>query len=498
MDVSLYKDYIFAEVTLFWTDGDDHGNGRLIFALTELIPKNQLPSEPLGGGKSPYLKKTIRKHPKIHILCRRYFCSIEQAVSCFEQADWSSLSDGPVSLKMSTGIKREPTSGFSVVLSRCHIPFSIDVPSLSMVLPNRSTSFRAYAFVDDTGETRASFTKREQKLISKLVNKCCGIEFIEYGEFFGSNVFCMQNPIIWDYKSAGIQAGELYLLLLPRDKQSVEGMRCMLATPHTFGLSGGTIQEISSEVVALPRPQEGSVLYLWDREGHLLEAKPLSFFGQIQHISLDRRELPDGTTTAIWPDSYYRPTQGKKGIREIYEERRMYDQLEKRGTFFYFRGGAEEKMRAERIIRRILTSSGIEITICDPYFTAEGFKRFIKGWVKCKKLTIFVSEQWINFWEKGKPYTRLAELDAHIQDAAVNIKSIELYGILGKRHRHGCIHDRFIIADAVVYCLGASLCDLASRDTVLIKSPNPEVFQQRVEELKLSGAKLLQSWGESS
>ena len=67
----IYQDYVSAEVTLFWTNSPDGQRNRLLFAVTELVPENQLPSEPLGGGKTPYLSKTVSANLKV--LCRRFF-----------------------------------------------------------------------------------------------------------------------------------------------------------------------------------------------------------------------------------------------------------------------------------------------------------------------------------------------------------------------------------------------------------------------------------------
>lgn len=156
-DKQLYADYISAEVTLFWTANSETGENRLIFAVTELISENQLPSAPLGGGASKYLSKKVRTAPEIRVMCRRFFCSVEQAVKCFKEADWASMRDGPGKMETGSVMKREPSDGFSIVLPRGHVALVHETPNLSMALPNRSTSFRAYAYLENDDALRTNF-----------------------------------------------------------------------------------------------------------------------------------------------------------------------------------------------------------------------------------------------------------------------------------------------------------------------------------------------------
>lgn len=331
----IYQDYVSAEVTLFWTAEPDGQRSRLIFAVTELVPKNQLPSEPLGGGKTPYWSKSVRSKSKLKVQCRRFFCTVEQAVTCFEQFDWTSLG-APAGLKRGKSLKRQPSQGYSVVLPQAHIPLGLESPGLSMVLPNRSTSFRAYAFLEDERETEVFFSDGERNAIQKFVCQCCGADLSIYREFWGASILCMQNPVIWGYKSFGVdEGGQLHLLLLPRDGKTVVGMRYMVQTQHPFGLSDANMTEISSEIIAfpMPSPEMEARLYLWDKAGNLLEARPLSFWGRAAHATWQRRLLPDGKTIAVWPDKYYKTRKKEKNLLGQQEEIRMYQTLEKRSNF---------------------------------------------------------------------------------------------------------------------------------------------------------------------
>lgn len=488
-----YRDYVSAEVTLVWTVSSDEQKNRLIFAVTELVPENQLASKPLGIPPTPYLKKTIHKASSTEVRCRRFYCSVETALDCFERFDWSAL-DGPRELRRGNTLKRQPPQGFSVVLPRGHIRLGFTESSLSMVLPNRSTSFRAYGFVEDRVETEAIFSGREKTLVQKFLRRYCGVDLGAYREYWGASVFCMSNPILWDYKSFGVDAeGQLCLLLLPREGRNVTGMRYMVHTQHLFGSTNANISKVTSEILRFPFPNPDlePQLYLWDQQGNLLEVRPLSFWGSISHSTWQRRTLPNGETAAVWPKDYYESCQEEKSLLLQQEEMRMYRSLEKKGQFFYFRAG--ETTRACHTVGKLLSLAGLDVTICDMHLNGKGFDDCVKGWLQCGSLTIFVSQKQLSKKAKGAEHTNEEHICARLSELVNqrNVYSARLYGITGGSHNNGIIHDRFLIADGAAYCLGSSLDGLGGRDTVLFKSPNPQVFFERIEEWKKDHAVLL-------
>lgn len=69
----------------------------------------------------------------------------------------------------------------------------------------------------------------------------------------------------------------------------------------------------------------------------------------------------------------------------------MYQSLEKRGQFFYFKSG--DTTRARHTVGKLLASAGLDVTICDMYLNGKGFDDCVKGWLKCERLTIFASKQ---------------------------------------------------------------------------------------------------------
>ena len=482
MNEEVYRNYVSAEVTLFWVSSMDEKKNRLIFSVTELIPKDQLASEPLGGGKTPDLSKTVCADRKTEVHCRRFFSTVEQAVQCFDRFDWSSLG-GPSRLRRGKTLKRQPTQGFSVSVSQSHVPLGTKEQNLSMVLPDRPMSFRSYGFLENEMETELIFSPSERKTIQKFIVRYCGADLELYREFWGASILCMQDPIIWGCKSFGTDEQKLlHLLLLPRSGETVVGMRYMVQTTHPFGVSDAVLHEVTSEIIALPLPNSDADprLYLWDQAGNLLEIKPLSFFGSVGHMTSQRRPLPNGKTTAVWSRSYYESQKKRKSLLEQQEEERMYKMLEERRQFFFFRAG--EGQRVRNIVGEILSTAGLTITLCDMYMDAQGFDNCIKGWIRCDTLTIFASKHWLqknNEIHKTELVARLSELIDHHM-----VQSVFLYGVSGGSHDNGRMHDRFFIADEAVYCLGSSFHGIGDRDTVLFKPPNHQAFIDRTIEWK--------------
>lgn len=492
-----YCDYISAEVTLVWTASSDEQKNRIIFAVTELIPEGQLASKPLGVLPTPYLKNTIHKPSKTEVRCRRFYCTVQSALDCFARFDWSDLG-GPRNLQRGNTLKRQPPQGFSVVLPRGHTPLGLTESSLSMVLPNRSTCFRAYGFVEDKSETEIIFSQGERNEIQKFLRKYCGVDLEAYREYWGASILCMSDPILWDYKSFGVdEEGQLCLLLLPREGRDVTGMRYMVHAQHLFGTTDAGISKVTSEILRFPFPNQSlePQLYLWDRQGSLLEVRLLSFWGSISHATWQQRTLPNGESKAVWPADYYELHQKEKNLLQQQEDVRMYQSLEKKGQFFYFRAG--EITRACHTVGKLLASAGLDVTICDMYLNGKGFDNCVKGWLQCGNLTIFASKNGLQKKENEFEGTNGEQLVARLSELVGqgNVCSARLYGVTGGNYDKGLIHDRFLIVDGTAYCLGSSLDGLGGRDTVLFRSPNPQVFSERIEEWKKDHTVLLWEGG---
>lgn len=488
------NNYVSAEITLFWTAKDENHSGRLIFAVTELIPKNQPASVPLGGGKSKYLYCDINKSSQNHIYCRRYFCEAAQAVKCFEQHDWSSLPDGPLTETCSS-FKREPDDGVAVVLPRGQIPLDWSPNSLSMVLPNRSASFRAYCYIDNSTETKKLYSDSELGKIQKFVKKYCGVDLKKYGEYLGANIICMQNPLLWNVQiSVSEQEGLYRFLLMPRGSDSLDSLYATVRASHSFGTVSSKLTRVQSEVFELPiqKSSSNSELCLWDKEGNLLEIRPLKFFGGKTWISTNHRVLPNGQSATIWPKDYYDSCGKEVSALEKAEKERSYQLLEEKKEFCYFCAGEDTK--AQNFIGSVLASAGLQVSICDPYLDQSGFENYVKGWVRCEKLCLFVAGAWLRKIDitSGNTYQQQLEDIVSQMISTNDVKQAKLFRITGDNN--GFVHDRFIIADENVWSLGASLNHFGKKDTVIAKSPNPKAFIERVEEWKNGKTPLIKEW----
>lgn len=492
MTMDSFRDYCSAEVTLFWTGSGDQGDNRIIFAVTELIPENQLPSPPFGSEKTACLSHRLSKRAKVY--CKRFFCTVAEAVKCYEKADWSLL-DSSLSLHIGEHLKLEPQSGYALVIPRCHVVIGHWASNLSMVLPNRETSIRACAYVEKDDALRNSFTKGERSNIATFVRRYCGVDLEAYDEFLGASILCMQDPLLWGIKSFGTDRnGNLHLLLLPRDGKSPIGMKYMLRAQHTFGDANAELKEADSEIISIPWSADKTApeLYLWDKNGSLLEVKTLSFIGVgTVRTTTEHRELPNGELIPVFRQQRRNSAKKQKELMEQNEKQRMYRRLEERKEFFYFK--ARENQRAIEIIGTLLAHTDGEITICDMYLDVEGLQSMVSGWINCRKLTMFASKYWINSKNGCLRETELINGIQQIYDEK-RAEQISLYILSGGNYDKGFVHDRFLILDETVYCLGSSLNGFGTKDTVLFRSPNPDAFIRRTKEWEKEKY-LLKEWG---
>lgn len=489
-----YNNYISAEITLFWTARTENNSGQLIFAITELIPKNQMASAPLGGGNSKYLYCNINKNRQNHIYCRRYFCEVDQAVKCFEQHDWSSLPDGPI-IGTCSSFKREPSDEVAVVLPQGQIPLDWQPNSLSMVLPNRSASFRAYCYIDNLAETKKLYSDSVLGKIQGFVKKYCGVDLKKYSEYIGANIICMQNPLLWNVQTSILESEGIYrFLLMPRSSHSLDPLYATVRTSHPFGTVSSKLISVQSEVFEFPiqKSSSKSELCLWDKDGNLLEIRPLKFFRGQPWFSTNHRVLPNGQSVAIWPKNYYSSRSKEVSALEKAEKERSYHLLEEKKEFCYFCAGEDTK--AQNFIGSILASTGLQISICDPYLDQIGFKNYVKGWVRCEKLYLFVAGEWLRKIDAASGKTYQQQVEDIVDQMILNneVRQIKIFKITGDNN--GFVHDRFIIVDENVWSLGASLNHFGKKDTTIAKSPNPKVFIDRVEEWKNGKTPLVKEW----
>lgn len=305
----------------------------------------------------------------------------------------------------------------------------------------------------------------------------------------------MQNPLIWSVQTSISEDKKTYrFLLMPRVRDTVGSMYATIRSSHSFGTVSTKLINIKSEVFEFPIQEnnKNSELCLWDKEGNLLEIKPLQFFRGKLWTSMNHRTLPNGEKIAIWPKNYYQSQTKEDSAIEKAEKARSYQLLESKREFCYFCAGQEQK--AQNFIGSILASTGIQIKICDPYLDRIGLDKFIKGWVRCNNLYLFVSNEWLGKSSSADKKTHLEEIEQTIEEmiSKQEIQQAQIFGIIGGNN--GFVHDRFIIVDNNVWCLGASLNNLGDKDTVIVKSPNPQAFIGRVKEWEQGKTPLIKEW----
>ena len=486
------SDYVLGEITLFWLRNDTTMQFRLVLSITELIPCNQLLSPPLEGENGTFLGLPLGEGKMLQ--CTRVFCTVDEALESFQFHNWERFHIP--SFKLASNFQRNPSQGYALIPSKSQVPLGMKAPSLCKILPNRSTSFRGCAFIDGNRETERCFTATEKEKAVTWMKELCDIDLETYPEFWGTSVLCMTDPFLWQIRFFPSLTGQgRIVLFFPRDNQTLEGMRYQVQWESVLGNASTPMEIITSEVLSLPNlpSNQNPQLKVWSQKGELLESVPMSAWcsGSFQS-TWHHRILPNRKQVPVWPPEFYqRKPAEDKNLIERETERRTLEDLEKKRRFVYFHNGEEKK--AQEIVGELLASAGREIVICDMYFDEEAIQKVVKGWVRCDRLVCFGSAKHFFPFEKNrknsvKSFDGVKREFKNIKKTGT-IKNLEVYS-LSKG-----VHDRFIIIDDVVYCLGSSLNSFGKYDNVLYISPNSKAVIERVQYWR-KGAKLVYHWEE--
>ncbi len=477
MEKQTVSEYVGGEITLFWLRNDTTTQFQLVLSITELIPCNQLSSPPLEGENGAFLEFSLGEGKTLQ--CGRIFCAVDDALESFHFHNWERFRI-PF-FKIASNYQRNPSQGYALIPSKSQVPLGIEAPSLCQILPNRSTSFRSCAFIDENRETEQCFTATEKAKAVMRMKELCDIDLETYPEFWGSNILCMTDPILWKIKFFPSKTGKDQMaLLFPRDGQLLDEMRYQIQWESPLGITSTPMEKITSEVLPLPNLpfKQNPQLKIWSQKGELLESVPMGAWFSGSFLSTwHHRTLPNGKRVPVWPSEFYdRKTADDKNLIEQETERRTLENLEKKRWFVYFRKGEEE--RAQEIVGELLASAGREIVICDMYLDEVAIQKVIKGWVRCNHLVCFGSKRHFFDHKMGKDkeicFNGVKRELEEIKKTG-NIKKMEVYSL------PKVVHDRFIIIDDVAYCLGSSLNSFGKYDTALYKSPNSKAIIKRVQ-----------------
>lgn len=471
----IYKDYKSAEITMFWTKDNLNNESKLILATTELIPKGMPSTLAEHHDGSDYNQKIVSD--RITVFTNKFFCTVEEALIGLKDSNWSHIQNDIRNITVCSEIKREPQRGFTVVLPKGKVTPNWEKIRLSEVLPNSLTCFRACAYLDIQGETIKSFSEDEQREINRFVSDILKIDLEKYFEFWGSSIFYMRNPILEKLEVKISDDKESYqITLFPYKEDIPDGLKCSIQELHTFGISCSGIKEITTKVfnVSADTQSTDNILYLWDKNGNLLETIPIVFMMGRIYATYYSRKLPNEKQVAVWPQHVYMLRQGNTtNILKAAEDKRVYEYLKKNREFCYFKAGETDEARD--MIGEILSECGLDITICDPYLDKKALENKVSGWIRCNNLNLYTAQS------KEEDLNGIKEVVDKIVENE-GCKSAKLYILYDRKNKTRLLHDRFIITENGVWCLGTSLNHFGCKDTVLYKSPNPKAFIDRVNE----------------
>lgn len=153
--------------------------------------------------------------------------------------------------------------------------------------------------------------------------------------------------------------------------------------------------------------------------------------------------------------------------------------------FIYFDGNKENKKQnkidARNMVLEIINRAKEECYICDPYFAAKDFQKYIWPIRSLKvKIKILNCKEQLDSIKGRFPdiYTSLAS-ELNYYNSALPTEKVNIRTIQGQ----GELHDRFIIADDEGWVVGSSFNELGNRSTTINRIPPSQVkvVKQQIE-----------------
>ena len=153
--------------------------------------------------------------------------------------------------------------------------------------------------------------------------------------------------------------------------------------------------------------------------------------------------------------------------------------------FIYFDGNKENKEQnkidARNMVLEIINRAKEECYICDPYFAAKDFQKYIWPIRSLKvKIKILNCKEQLDSIKGRFPdiYTSLAS-ELNYYNSALPTEKVNIRTIQGQ----GELHDRFIIADDEGWVVGSSFNELGNRSTTINRIPPSQVkvVKQQIE-----------------
>lgn len=416
----------------------------------------------------------------------------------------SSLSDYLVSdnrglILLNKSFVKEPLGdGQSMILDAS----TESVSTVKKVLPLRRGVRKVRAYVDAERATK-SFVEKDDKTVSHLgevTEKVLGFNLANYSEHIGNIYFVEDFSPIKDIDVTGLIAPcGLLCTIEYKDPNWKEDFTIQVRDRHhrditvwdaVYTIIGGS----KTIILEMPQAPAEVELYAYDKQHNIIYYHPYTPF--VRNISFEmgvqskvlrvKGQNKNGEDTVVdYPKFVHeKPTiiNDKTGryIDGDFKEAKPIQQvaIEDNGLrFCFFDTDAEHQddyvRKAQTVLQQMIDQARTECYICDPYFNAGDFEKFI---YPLKSLNVNVKilngkEQMKKKREEDeKGRDRIKELKTVLQQYNDKIKGqpIQCRMLTGR----GQLHDRFILIDNRGWVLGASFTEFGNRVTTINEIPS--------------------------
>lgn len=374
--------------------------------------------------------------------------------------------------------------------------------TLKKVLPHRQGIRNVRAYIDAEKKT-LEYVKQDEKTVTHLgevTEKVLGFNLSYYSEHIGNIYFVESVSPIKDINVSGISNPVGILCSIEyRNSDWQESFTIHVRDRHhsdiivwdkIYDMAGGT----RLAILDMPQMPKEVEVYAYDKSHKLIFYHPYTPFIRSIHLDMgvqskvlrvkSKNEDGEEVVTDYPKFTHEKPVivknNGQTYLDGIFSEAKPLPTTETDDAglrFCFFDADADHKeesvVKARQVLRTIIDLACTECYICDPYFNANDFQKFI---LPLKSLNVNVKilngkKQMEKKREGDKKETdHIKELkDALIQyNEKVLGQPIQCKMLTGR----GQLHDRFIIIDDRGWVLGASFSEFGNRVTTINEIPS--------------------------
>lgn len=367
---------------------------------------------------------------------------------------------------------------------------------LSKCLPRRKESRFLNAWIDTSHALQEVVTQDSDfmKQYAQLSTDEYGVNLAEYPEFIGNIYLVRYNPYFRSLRcSLSVSPPGLYVSLQPRipNKQlAVQFVNRNFSGLFEYTVDGVLDTSRSDFFFNLPDVPESVNVLVKDEKGRLLYGAsdmsfvttfPVSVGIESKKVKLTHEDGSSETVSKFVTDNFTVGSRKQKVMSTI-STTQAFKILEESLEFTFFNGSTDtvekerNRERAAEYIKRILARASKTCMIADPYFNLNDLSHFVYTMpqtdleIRILGATEFLTSKYEDKKTAQEHKKEALRIDKSLKDFHSKVKGEE---ILFRLLRGKCpLHDRYIVADGMVWLLGTSFNEIGSRACTIVKLPH--------------------------